>query len=99
MRTSVCWMFFARRWRRRGIRGCWRSNASGGIGAGRGKKEVRKRRGKDSRDGASLNRLGRKEKEFNTEDTETAEGTGKKRTGRGRGEAEKRQCGGDRWLP
>jgi hypothetical protein len=31
-------MFFARRWRRREIRGCPWNNASGGTGAGRGSK-------------------------------------------------------------
>jgi hypothetical protein len=37
----------------------------------------------------SLNRSGRKKKEFDTEDTETAEGTEKKRTGEGSADAEK----------
>jgi hypothetical protein len=52
----------------------------------------------------SLNRSGKKEKEFNTENTETAESTEKKRTekkrtGEGRGDAEKRQRGGKLRLP
>jgi hypothetical protein len=47
----------------------------------------------------SLNRSGKKEKEFNAEDTETAEGTEKRRTGEGSADAEKRQRGGDLRLP
>jgi hypothetical protein len=47
----------------------------------------------------SLNGLGRKEKEFNTENAETAESTEKKRTGEGSAGAEKRQRGGDLRLP
>jgi hypothetical protein len=43
IRTSACWMCFARRWRRRGIPGCWvRKSASGGGGAKEGSNEAMK---------------------------------------------------------
>src|SRR6266513_2304837 len=92
-------MFFAQRWLRRGIRGCPRCNASGGIGVGRENEELRKSRGKDSRDRVSLNRWGRKKKEFNTGDTATTESTEKRRTGEGSADAKKRQRAGDLRLP
>src|SRR2546421_12456310 len=47
----------------------------------------------------SLHRLGRKKKEFNAEDPETAESTENKRTGEGSADAEKRQRGGNLRLP
>ncbi len=39
IRIFASWTRFARQWRRRGIRGCRRSNASGGIGAGNARRE------------------------------------------------------------
>src|SRR5260370_8364153 len=38
-RIFACWIHFARRWRRRGIRACQRRSASGGTGARSAKKE------------------------------------------------------------
>jgi hypothetical protein len=46
-----------------------------------------------------LSRKEQEKEEINTENTETAESTEKKRTGEGNADAEKRQCGGDLKLP
>src|SRR5580700_4479347 len=43
-RILAYWIRFARRWRRRGIRGWRRRNASGGGGAEEGRNEVRTQR-------------------------------------------------------
>ncbi len=40
IRISACWTCFARRWRRRGIRGWMRRSANGGGGANKGNNEV-----------------------------------------------------------
>src|SRR6266850_1147407 len=47
IRISACWMYFAQRWRGRGIHGWMRRSASGGGGANKGSAEVMEQRGKD----------------------------------------------------